>query len=200
MKLTPHLLSLAAVLLAAALAVTSWLSGRRSSAQLAAALASQNAVLARSSAQQHQRDAQLAVELEQIAAGKRRVQTPQQAAAALASVLPPLPLPLSHVPPQLSPVPALTPAPAPDSLIVPPADLKPLYDVLADCRACALERDALKSDLADEQAKTAALTRQRDAAMAAARGGAFWPRLRRAAKWFAIGAAVGALAASSTHR
>jgi len=245
MKFTPHLLLAAAALLAAALAADSWFAARHAAAQLAATLASQNAQIAQSSAQQHQHDAQLAAALAEIAAGKRRVQTPQQAAAALPSVLPPLPLPVSLLPPQLSPHLVLTPAldsasvlpspnpvnppsvtaalpqiaagkgavatpqqaasatepsaPAPGSLLLPPADLKPLYDALADCRVCVLERDALKSDLASEQAKTAALTRERDAALTAARGGPFWSRVKRAAKWFAIGAVVGALAASSPH-
>jgi hypothetical protein len=36
------------------------------------------------------------------------------------------------------------------------------------------------------------LTRERDAAIAAAHGGTFWLRAKRAAKWFAIGVAAGA--------
>src|SRR5713101_9849509 len=105
--------------------------------------------------------------------------------------MPRLPLPISLRLPDLTAAPNSS-EPAPASISVPQADLKPLYDALADCRACGLERDALKRDLADEQAKTTALLRERDAAIAAARGGAFWSRLKRNAKWFAIGAVVGA--------
>jgi hypothetical protein len=196
MKPTWHAFAAGAALLAAALAADSWIAARRASSQLAAALASQNALLAQASDREHQRDAQLASALAQIAADKRRTQTPQQAAEALASVLPPLPLPIPLRLPDLTVAP--TPSePAPASITVPQADLKPLYDALADCRACALERDALKKDLGDEQAKTTALLRERDAAVAAARGGAFWSRLKRSAKWFAIGAALGA--ASAAH-
>jgi hypothetical protein len=126
---------------------------------------------------------------------KRRIQTPQQAAEALASVLPPLPLPVSVRLPDLTAPPTRS-EPAPAAVSVPQADLKPLYDALADCRACALERDALKKDLVDEQAKTTALLRERDAAISAARGGAFWSRLKQSAKWFALGAALGAASAS----
>ena len=198
MKPIWHVFAAGAALLAAALAANSWFAARRASSQLAAALASQNALLAQASEREHQRDAQLASALAQIAADKRRIQTPQQVAEALASVLPPLPLPVSLRLPDLTATPTLSES-APASLSVPQADLKPLYDALADCRACALERDALKKDLADEQAKTTALLRERNAAIAAARGGAFWSRLKRNAKWFAIGAVVGAAAASASH-
>ena len=195
MKPTWHAFAAGAALLAAALAADSWLAARRASSQLVAALASQNALLAQASDREHQRDAQLASALAQIAADKRRIQTPQQAAQALATVLPPLPLPVSLRLPDLTAAPTSS-EPAPASVSVPQADLKPLYDALADCRACGLERDALKKDLADEQAKTTLLLRERDAAIAAARGGAFWSRLKRSAKWFAIGVALGAAAAS----
>src|SRR5712691_13177340 len=159
MKPIWHVFAAGAALLAAALAANSWFAARRASSQLAAALASQNALLAQASEREHQRDAQLASALAQIAADKRRIQTPQQAAAALPSVLPALPLPISLRLPDLTVTP--TPSePAPAALSVPQADLKPLYDALADCRACTLERNALKKDLADEQAKTTALLRE----------------------------------------
>ena len=77
---------------------------------------------------------------------------------------------------------------------MPQVDLKPLYDSLQDCRASELENDAAKKDLADEQAQAASLTRERDTAIAGARGGTFWLRLKRGAKWFAIGVAAGAAA------
>jgi phage tail protein X len=198
MKPTWHVFAASAALIAAGLAADSWIAARRASLQLAAALASQNALLAQASDREHQRDAQLASALSQIAAEKRRIQTPQQAAEALASVLPPLPLPISVRLPDLTAAPAPS-EPAPASVSIPQADLRPLFDAFADCRACALERESLKMDLADEQAKTTALIRERDAAIAAARGGGFWSRLRRGAKWFAIGVALGAAAASASH-
>jgi hypothetical protein len=45
--------------------------------------------------------------------------------------------------------------------------------------------------LSDEHDKVAALTHERDAAVKAAKGGGFWTRTRRAAKWFLIGAGAG---------
>lgn len=75
---------------------------------------------------------------------------------------------------------------------IPVADLKPLYDFVQDCRACQAELAAARQDKSDDAAKIAALTRERDAAITAAKGGSFWRRLRRNAKWFVIGAGVGA--------
>ena len=57
---------------------------------------------------------------------------------------------------------------APATIFIPPSDLKPLYDGLQECRACALERDATKQDLVDTRAQLVALTRERDAAIKAA--------------------------------
>jgi hypothetical protein len=87
---------------------------------------------------------------------------------------------------------------APDAKI-PAADLKPLYDYLLDCKACQVKLAASQSDLADEKTKTATLTKSRDDALRAANGGSVWKRTARALKWFAIGAAAGAIAAKTTR-
>ena len=58
----------------------------------------------------------------------------------------------------------------------------------------------VQQDLQDERAKVSALAIERDAAVKAARGGGFWSRLRNGAKWFVIGGALGALAASAARR
>jgi hypothetical protein len=194
-----HIATIAAALLAAAFIADSWLTARRSSTQLAATLAAQNTLIEQVSAREQQRDAQLAAALAAINAQKQHVQTTQQAVEAIPSVLPPLPLPVKIQLPDLSKSPNQAGA-APASISVPQPDLKPLYDSLQDCRACALERAATKQDLADEQARVVALTRERDAAIAAAHGGTFWVRLKHAAKWFVVGAAAGAAATSAAHR
>jgi hypothetical protein len=80
-------------------------------------------------------------------------------------------------------------------MTIPQADLKPLYDDLQECRATALRAASTQKDLTDAQAAQAALTKERDAAIATARGGSFWSKLKRSAKWFAIGLAIGAAAA-----
>jgi len=61
-----------------------------------------------------------------------------------------------------------------------------------------LVRDA-QADLTDEKTKTAALSKERDHALQIARGGSPFRRIARAAKWFLIGAAAGAIAAKSAH-
>jgi hypothetical protein len=195
MKSTLHIIALGAALIAITLLADAWRSARRDTAQLNTTLASQNAAMQQVEALEKQRDTQLAAALDAIAKEKRAVQTPQQAAQAIPSVLPPLPLPVSIQVPDLSPPtePDQTP---PATISIPQVDLKPLYDDLQDCRASALENDATKKDLAGEQARTASLTRERDTAIAAAHGGTFWVRLKRSAKWFAIGVAAGAAAAA----
>jgi hypothetical protein len=91
-----------------------------------------------------------------------------------------------------APSPATTTPPA--IATIPQQDLKPLYDYIEDCRATAADRDAARKDLSDAQTQITALTTQRDAAVTAAKGGKFWTRVRRNAKWFAIGAGVGGVA------
>jgi hypothetical protein len=77
--------------------------------------------------------------------------------------------------------------------------LKPLYDFAADCKACQAKLGAAQADLADEKVKSQALGRERDDALRAAKGGSVLRRIARAAKWFAIGAAAGAVAAKAAR-
>jgi|SRR6266849_10762712 len=142
----------------------------------------------------------------QLAAQKRSVVTPAQILRDLPSEIP-LPVPLALQPEPDSPpsdsqhgatgkvaVPS-----APSHAVIPSEDLKPLYDFAIDCKACQAKLSAAQSDLADEKIKTTTLTKERDDAVHAAKGGGAWRRIARAAKWFAIGAAAGAIAAKSAH-
>ena len=99
---------------------------------------------------------------------------------------------------------ASTPAPsasqqnqkaAAGAAVIPAEDLKPLYDFAIDCKACQAKLSAAQNDLIDERKKTAALAHERDDALRFARGGSAWRRIGRAAKWFLLGAAAGAVAA-----
>ena len=81
---------------------------------------------------------------------------------------------------------------------IPAADLKPLFDYVQDCRSCQAQLAAAKLNSADDATKLAAVTRERDAALIAAKGGTFWQRLRRNALWFAVGAGAGAVAVCGT--
>jgi hypothetical protein len=63
-----------------------------------------------------------------------------------------------------------------------------------DCRSCQAQLAAAKQDSTDNATKLKAETSERDAAIATAKGGTFWQRLRRNALWFVIGAAAGTAA------
>ncbi len=80
---------------------------------------------------------------------------------------------------------------------IPAADLAPLYNYVQDCRACQLELTAAKQNASDDAAKIRALTRERDAAVTASKGGPFWLRLKRNAHWLAVGAAIGAVTSTA---
>jgi hypothetical protein len=98
-----------------------------------------------------------------------------------------------------SPAPANATTTPSNGAFIPEADLKPLYDFALDCKACQARLTAAQNDLADEKTKTVTLTQERDAAVRAAKGGSPWRRFTRAAKWFFIGAAAGAIAATAHH-
>jgi hypothetical protein len=196
---TVHRILLIIALVAIALLADAWRISRNDSAQLTATIASQKADLQHAANREKQRDTQLFAALAAIASQKREVHTPQQAAVAIPAVLPPLPLPISIHIPNLSPS-AKPTDDLPASISIPQPDLKPLYDSLQDCRASTLEIATTQKNLSDEKLRTAALTQERDAAIAAVHGGTFWVHLKRGAKWFAIGIAVGAAATAATHR
>jgi len=74
---------------------------------------------------------------------------------------------------------------------IPAADLKPLYNYVQDCRACQIRLASATQNSSDEAAKIAALTRERDAAVTASKGGTLWRRFRSDALWLAVGASLG---------
>jgi len=189
-----HFAELAIAIVLALAIYFSWRADRRDRAQLASELAATKQLLAAADARQHDRDAQLAQTLATLTAEKRTVVTPAQIVRELPAQLP-LPSPIV-----LQSTPALPNAPEPKpNAVIPAEDLKPLYDFTIDCKACQAKLATAQSDLSDERAKTAALTRERDDALRIARGGNAWRRITRAAKWFLIGAAAGAVAAKTAR-
>ena len=216
-------LKLAEILVPVILAVTifvSWQADRRDRAQLASQLAAAQKTIADASASQHDRDTLLTQTLAQIAAQKQSAATPAQLLKDLPGALS-LPVPITLQPAGNSaagetpnptkgstaaqgqatarpdnPIPK--PGQDPDA-VLPAADLKPLYDFALDCKACQAKLAATQSDLTDEKTKTAALTKERNEAVTAAKGGSALRRIARAAKWFAIGAAAGAVAAKAAR-
>jgi hypothetical protein len=217
-------LKLATIVIAVGLfvaAVQAWRADQRDRAQLAAELAVTKQLLVAADTRQHDRDTQLAQTLSALAAEKRAVVTPAQIIRNLPNEIP-LPTPItlqadhnaSSVGATLgsparktadspvgggSPAPANSEKPALDGALIPAQDLKPLYDFALDCQACQAKLSAAQNDLADERQKTAALTKERDDAVRIAKGGSAWRRIGRAAKWFLIGAAAGAVAAKAAH-
>jgi hypothetical protein len=192
-----YLIHLAEVTIAFLLALAvffSWRADRRDRSQLESELASTKQLLAAGDARQRDRDNQLAQTLATLAAEKRTIVTPAQIIRDLPAQLP-LPSPIV-----LQSAPASPNSPVPKTnAIIPAEDLKPLYDFAIDCKTCQAKLATAQSDLTDERQKTAALTHERDDALRIARGGNAWRRITRAAKWFLIGAAAGAVAAKAAH-
>jgi type II secretory pathway pseudopilin PulG len=197
-------IKIAAVVVAAALGLSvlvAWRDARKEQAALQAELKTTQAALEDATARQASRDSALTTLLSQLKQQKAAVQKPDQVIAALPGVLP-LPQAIT-----LDDGAAGTGVGGggtdkarykgkyPVTADFPAADLKPLYDFALDCKACQAQLSAAHGDLQDEQAKEKALSRERDDALRAAKGGSVLRRLARAAKWFAIGAAAGAIAA-----
>lgn len=88
---------------------------------------------------------------------------------------------------------------AAERVILPIEDLKPLYNSAVQCQACQLQLTAAQANLKDEQTKSSQLSRELTDALRVANGGSPLRRVARAAKWFAVGAAIGAAAAKLTH-
>jgi type II secretory pathway pseudopilin PulG len=199
----PSWIRLAEIILVAALVAIvfiSWREDRRDRAQLATQLAAAQQAIAAADVRQHDRDAQLQQSLTAIAQSKRAVQSPKQILADLPNQLP-LPTPLAFDPKNLPDTPQAKGSATPNApVLIAPEDLKPLYDFTLDCKACQSKLTAAQGDLADEKSKSTTLTKERDAALQAARGGSLWRRVTRGAKWFAVGATAGAIAAKTAHR
>jgi hypothetical protein len=179
-----------------AIVVRSRKASRQAANDMAVVFRAQAPILAQADKREQQRDALLSKNLAQISRAKS-AKTPADIVKRLPGAFSPLPQPVSV---SLAPPSSRPDAPeAPAIITVPQADLEPLFDHLEDCRACQERLAASQQDLSDERAKVSALTIERDAAVRAARGGGFWSRFRGNAKWFAIGGAMGALAASAAH-
>jgi type II secretory pathway pseudopilin PulG len=190
---SPFLLKVAAFVVALILCVAlieAWRADQRDRSQLAAELAATRQLLAAADARQHDRDTQLTQTLAALAAEERTIITPAQIVRDLPRELP-LPTPITLQP--ATPATPGQPPAATTQAVIPAEDLKPLYDFTLDCKACQAKLADAQGNLADEQKKTAALTLERDQALRIARGGSAWRRIGRAAKWFAIGAAAGAV-------
>jgi type II secretory pathway pseudopilin PulG len=180
--------------------VAAWRADRRDRAQLASELSAAKQALTQADARQHDRDTQLLQTLSTLAAEKRTVTTPAQIIRELPQQIPlPAPIVLQSSPntsPSDSKGASNT---AQAQAVIPAEDLKPLYDFTLDCKACQAKLAASQGDLTDEKVKTSMLAKERDEAVRAAKGGSVLRRVARAAKWLAIGAALGAVASRAAH-
>jgi len=193
-------LAAVAVLIMSSLAiilVRSRKASQQASNDMAVVFRAQAPILAQADKREHQRDAVLSKNLVEISRAKLSTKTSADVIKRLPAAFSPLPEPLTVSDAPLSSGPDAPEAPA--VITVPQADLQPLFDHLQDCQACQERLATAQQDLNDERAKVSALMTERDAAVKAARGGGFWSRLRSNAKWFAIGGALGTLAASAAH-
>ena len=206
-------IKIGAIAVALALAgsvLVAWRDARAQQAELQAELKSTQAALVEATQRQATRDAALSTLLTQLNKSKAEVQKPEQVIEALPGVLP-LPEAITLDEGGQAKLSArTTPGGAGNAAKdanngktitadFPAADLKSLYDFAVDCKACQAELAAAQADLKDEQAKGQALGRERDDALRAAKGGSVLRRVVRAAKWFAIGAAAGAIAVKAAR-
>ena len=215
LRLTEILITVALV----AILFAAWRADRRDAAKLTADLAAAKQSLTEATTRQHERDTQLLQTLATLAADKRTVTTPTQILRDLPKQIP-LPVPLKLQDPNPANVQSnaacssgsvcepeglestktrtnVTSNAAATQALIPTADLKPLYDFAIDCNSCQAKLTAAQADLTDERAKSAILTRERDEAVRAAKGGSLLRRVARNAKWLAIGAIAGAIAAKA---
>ena len=210
-SLARKLLAAAAILVAAAFVLRAWFATREDRMRLAATIDTQKQIIEAADRREREHADQLRGQLEAIDALKHRIATPQQIVRALPRYLR-LPQPIqltpqpttqqgSPLPEKPGPRPAKPARPAGGPVAqLPVEDLKPLFDFVQDCRACQSELAEAKQQAADDRVKIDALTHERDAALRAVRGGSFWARARRAAKWFIVGVGVGAaITASARH-
>ena len=180
-----------------------WRAVRQEQARLQEKLKNAEQALQEANARQESRSAELEQQLGKIQHEKNVVQKPAEVVKALPDVLP-LPKPLALEEEADVPTSAQSggkeklAGPAP-KVELPSEDLKPLYDFALGCKACQAELAAAQADLKDEKTKTEALSRERDQALRAARGGSVLARVARSAKWFVIGAAAGAVAQRMAH-
>jgi hypothetical protein len=190
-ELAAGVLGLVAILLVA----DSLREARIEAAKLKATMSTQGAVVAAASKREETRDSQLATTVGTLEKAKKAVQTPTQAISALPSVIPlPLPITLNAVPPGLRPG---DPRGLP-SATIPAADLKPLYDYGVACKEAIATVSVCQADRTDDAAKLTAVTKERDAAIEAAKGGSKWQRIKRSAKYLGIGVGLGAAAVCAT--
>jgi hypothetical protein len=203
-----HVLLYTAIFAIVVIGLTAWEEKRNDNAKLDATITAQKTVIdaAQREMDTHQaadkaRDAQTAATIAAMQDAVAKVKTPQQIANWIPQQLP-LPQPITV---QLPP--ATPQNPAPDAIVtIPQADLIPLRDTIEKCKECAIKLSTAQQDLTSRDERLAlagqqmiAVQKERDAALTAAKGGSFFTRAKRIAKWVAVGAAAGYVISQAMH-
>lgn len=202
-----ELLAAALLLCASAIIVSSWSEYRTDRLQMQSTLTSQKLIIEQAQQQikalqegNKNRDKATQSAVAQMHRTAAQIQTPLQIANWIPSQL--------HTPsPIRFSMPTPTPSnPSPDAIAtIPERDLLSLREVVESCKECKLELQTAKRDLAstNQQLQLAgeqlsATQRQRDAALAVAKGGTFWRRLKTNTRWFLMGIGTGAVTLCAT--
>jgi len=91
-------------------------------------------------------------------------------------------------------------APASEEVVIPRADFKAIRDAQLSCEEGGAQLVACQATQADAKQQITLTEAQRDEWKTAAKGGSVWHRALGAAKWFALGAASGAVIYAVEHR
>jgi hypothetical protein len=179
----------------------SWIGAREEGIRLKATLDAQNSVIAEAAKREDARAAALRDSLAQLEDLKKRTQTPTQVIQAMPTVLPlPQPITLNLPAALLQGNPNVAGVQPGQSATIPAADLKPLFDFAASCKECQTKVLSLQQDKADDAVKIGGLTKERDEAVIAAKGGTKLERIKKAGKYLVIGGGIAlALLAGSGH-
>ena len=188
-----HVIAAAAVVLVIALCVGAYVSEHIDRIKAESAISAKEQIIA-------ERDKATADLIEQLKDAAAKVTKPEQVPAALPQVIQ-LPAPVVQVPERVTSVTGVTPlTPLPEAasakpgdLIIPKVDVVPLYQQLNSCKQNEAALATCHADLKDTIS-------QRNAAITAVKGGSFFTRVKRNAKWLAIGSAIGAGAVAASRR
>lgn len=207
--LTAHRIAICLMALAVMFLTWNYREAHDAQVKLAATIEAQKTVIDQASkdrdaraADDARRDAQTIATISSMQKAIENVQTPAQIAAFLQkSITPAAPQPITIEVPkstESNPVP-------PAQVEIPQADLPALRNQVEACQECSVklasaQKDvtSLQSQLKDAGKQLSAVSKERDAAVKASKGGGFWSRVKRSVKFFAIGAAAGAAAVCGT--
>lgn len=148
--------------------------------QLKEQLKAQQIIIVEAQKRIESRDQEVLVYQGTIEALKKRTVTPRQVVATLPQVVN-LPAPIFQTPELPN---------APSQTIIPTESVKPLFDRLADCNNFEHSLNACQETRTDLEKQLAAERQAKADILKAYKGGSFGTRVRRNAKWMAIGGIV----------